>query len=181
MTSNQTRSQGKTRDRHSAEPVRRSSRPATQDTASSADEIRETVKEAVGKGVSAVAGAVEGLDETLTETQLADTAESAVRQVGEMATNVVRTAKEETQNLKEALRGEGGTSGGASETEDDLETERGDPTFGTGVADFGRADELRKRKDLGLTEANTSGESLEPEGLHGSSYNEGEEPPSQGI
>ena len=133
------RSQSKTRD-HSSASTRRGSRPSSQSTGStgndssaSADEIRETVKEAVGKGVAAVAGAVEGIDETMQETQLADTAESAIHQVGQTATKVVSAAKEEATNLKEAFTGEGG---GQSSDDEDAQLERDDPTFshGSGLA-----------------------------------------------
>ena len=152
MTTNLNRSQSKTRERHSSDPVRRTSRPASEDSSMSADDIRETVKEAVGKGVAAVAGAVEGIDETMQETHLADTAESAIHQVGDTANKVVRAAKEETANLQSALHGEasssptassGSSRSGTAETEDDWSTERDDPTFGTTP-----------------TEANTSGSPL---------------------
>lgn len=140
MTTTTNRSQSKTHDRSAA--TRRGTRPNSQSmgatgSETSADEIRETVKEAVGKGVAAVAGAVEGIDETMQETQLGDTAESAIRQVGETATKVVKAAKEETHNLKEAFTGEGDE--GASSQDDDAQIERDDPTFshGSGVGNPG--------------------------------------------
>lgn len=181
MTTNQTHSQSKTRDRHASDRLPRGDRPSADAGSRSADEIRADVKEAVGKGVAAVAGAVEGVDETLTETQLADTAESAVRQVGETATKVVRAAKESTTDIKQAFRGEG--------PEDiDLETERGDPTFGAGDFSSGLAASRAKpgsrgpgAYDLGQTEASSSGRSLESD-LEDSSYDKDEDDGrSQGI
>lgn len=131
MTTNLNRSQSKTRDRHSAEPTRRTSRPTSEDGTGtrSADEIRENVKEAVGKGVAAVAGAVEGVAETMEETHLAKTAEEAIHQVGGTANKVVRAAKEETTNLKHAFAGEAD-----SPMEEDEEDPIGknDPTFPVG-------------------------------------------------
>lgn len=109
MTTNTTRNKSQTREPHDSPAARRGERPSgAGDASRSADEIRETVKGAVGKGVAAVAGAVEGIDETLQDTQLADTAESAIRQVGGMGTRVVKAAKEEGANLKEAFMGEAG-------------------------------------------------------------------------
>lgn len=129
MTTNLNRTHSKTRDRHSDGPTRRSSRPSSRkDEGQSADEIRETVKEAVGKGVSAVAGAVEGVAETMDETELAQTAETAIHQVGGTANKVVRAAKEEAENLKQALKGEGGEGEGGSPDED-FQIERDDPTL----------------------------------------------------
>jgi hypothetical protein len=151
MTTNLNRNQSKTRDRHSEEPTRRSSRPSAQGSASegkSADEIRETVKQAVGKGVSAVAGAVEGVAETMEETQLADTAEQAIHQVGGTVNKVVSAAKEETENLKGALKGEGDDS-----SDEDFQIERDDPTLA------GKA--FTPTTPLSAdTEANTSGAPL---------------------
>ena len=127
MTTNLNNSQSKTRDRHSAEPTRRSSRPSALDSeqGASAEEIRETVKEAVGKGVSAVAGAVEGVAETMEETHLAETAETAIHQVGGTVNKVVQATKEETDNLKSALKGDLETD---SDNED-FQIERDDPTL----------------------------------------------------
>ena len=164
------RSQSKTRD-HSSAPTRRGPRPSSQpggasgDPAASADEIRETVKQAVGKGVAAVAGAVEGIDETMQETQLGDTAESAIHQVGQTATKVVSAARQEATNLKEAFTGDGGSqSGGAPPDEDDFQSELDDPTFRRGsgsgsMAPLGSGFESSSAR----TEAASDGEQLSSE------------------
>jgi hypothetical protein len=76
----------------------------------SAEEIRETVKEAVGKGVSAVAGVADGINETMEETNLDETAEQAIRQVGETTSKVVRAARETTDEIRSAVKGEPGSS-----------------------------------------------------------------------
>jgi hypothetical protein len=76
----------------------------------SADEIRETVKEAVGKGVAAVAGVADGINETMEETRLDETAEKAIRQVGETTSKVVSAARESVDEVRSAVKGESGRS-----------------------------------------------------------------------
>lgn len=76
----------------------------------SADEIRETVKEAVGKGVAAVAGVADGINETMEETRLDETAEKAIRQVGETTSKVVSAARESVDEVRSAVKGEAGRS-----------------------------------------------------------------------
>jgi hypothetical protein len=112
----------------------------------SADELRENVKEVVGKAVAAVAGAAEGVAETMEETELADTAESAVKQVGDMGHRVVKAAREETDNIKAAFKGE--ETGGEGQEEDDSGTGMKGASSGTGSASsFGDANTSGKRLD----------------------------------
>jgi hypothetical protein len=182
MTTNLNRNQSKTRERHSDAPTRRSSRPSSrkdEGQGQSADEIRETVKEAVGKGVSAVAGAVEGVAETMEETQLAETAESAIHQVGGTVNKVVQATKEETENLKQALKGEGGE--GEDSSEEDFQIERDDPTL-AGKA-FTPTTPLSSRS-LGETEASSSGSPLtygSDESQDASTYSPSEDDESKAI
>ena len=72
----------------------------------SAEEIRETVKEAVGKGVAAVAGVADGINETMEETHLDETAEKAIRQVGETTSKVVAAARETVDDVRSAAKGD---------------------------------------------------------------------------
>lgn len=79
---------------------------ATSGSGKSAEEIRATVKEAVGKGVSAVAGVADGINETMEKTHLDETAEKAIRQVGETTSKVVGAARETVDDVRHAVKGE---------------------------------------------------------------------------
>lgn len=94
--------------------IDRPPRPST--TGRSADDIREGVKETVAKGVSAVAGAVEGVDSTMQDTQLGETAESAVHQVGQTVNKAAKAVREETDELKQAFKPQGGSSSAKDES-----------------------------------------------------------------
>jgi hypothetical protein len=89
---------------------------STSASGKSSEEIRETVKEAVGKGVAAVAGVADGINETMEQTHLDETAEKAIRQVGETTSKVVSAARESVDEVRSAVKGEPSPTGSSPDS-----------------------------------------------------------------
>ncbi|MEA3190705.1 MAG: hypothetical protein QOD77_1287 [Thermoplasmata archaeon] len=72
---------------------------------SSPEEIQKFVSDRVAKAVAAAAGAVEGFATQMRESKVAENTKDAIEKVGETATTIVGTTRQQFQNTKGAIQG----------------------------------------------------------------------------
>lgn len=97
----------------------------------SPEEIQKLVSERVAKAVAAAAGAVEGFATQMRESKLVDNTRDAIEQVGQTASTIAGTTREQFQNTRKAISGGSGGFGksGSLGGQEGTEAEGGQATL----------------------------------------------------